>query len=303
MASAPVPPVSAEAAALARQLDQAIALIVTEANAAELARRCAMTPAYAMLLLEIYCNEARVGLTLIAPGLRPGLRILEVGSGIGLLSSVLAAAGYEIIGIEPGASGFGFMPALAAIIADQFPAAAPFTPLPIGAEALNRAAHGMFDLIYSVNVLEHMAELDAAMAAMSGVLAKGGAMVHMCPNYAFPYEPHLTMPLVPGFPALTRHIFPARTRLYPGLWESLNFITARRLRKTAEQSGLSASFQPGTMGQMVRRLLTDPVLARRQGRFIRLAASIATRTGLLALVDIMPHALATPMVVTLTKKP
>ena len=84
-------------------------------------------------------------------------------------------------------------------------------------------------------------------------------------------------------------------RCYPGLWDELNFITAGRLRRLAKRNGLAISFDRGIMGDMVRRILTDPILARRQGRFVRLAAAVARGSGALALVDRIPPGIATPM--------
>jgi 2-polyprenyl-3-methyl-5-hydroxy-6-metoxy-1,4-benzoquinol methylase len=284
-----------------RRLETLIAKIAAADHSAMLSERCNLPVDYVRLLLDTYCNEARVGLGLIEPSLEPGLRVLEVGSGIGLLASTLAAEGVDIVGVEPGAAGFGFMPALASIVSAHAGSPPPFAALPIGVAELDPDTHGRFDLIYSVNVLEHLMELDAAVAAMSRVLAPGGAMVHMCPNYAAPYEPHFTMPLIPGAPRLTKYLFPKRVRLYPGLWEELNFITAGRLRRLARRNALQISFDRGTTGEMVRRILTDPILARRQGRLVRLAATIVRASGALAIVDRIPPSLATPMTARLSR--
>ncbi|MFO1099234.1 MAG: methyltransferase domain-containing protein [Xanthobacteraceae bacterium] len=284
-----------------RRLEALIAEIAGAGHAAALSERCGLPVDSVQLLLDNYCNEARVGLGLVEPSLRPGLHVLEVGSGIGLLASALAAEGVDVVGVEPGAAGFGFMPALASIVSTHAGEPPPFAALPIGVAELDPDAHGRFDLIYSVNVLEHLMELDEAVAAMSRVLAPGGTMVHMCPNYAAPYEPHFTMPLIPGAPRLTRYLFPKRVRLYPGLWEELNFITAGRLRRLAERNALEISFDRGMMGDMVRRILTDPILARRQGRLVRLAATIVRASGALAIVDRIPPSLATPMTARLSR--
>jgi len=72
--------------------------------------------------LDTYLNEARVGLDLAAPYLdqSPAPCILEIGSGIGVLTQFLAADGFEITGLEPGAAaGFGFMSALGQMISEE----------------------------------------------------------------------------------------------------------------------------------------------------------------------------------------
>lgn len=285
-----------EASRYWQRLERFIERIVAADPAQELARQCDLSVDYSRLLLDTYCNEARVGLALIEPSLRPGLRVLEVGAGIGLLARTLFEEGVDILGIEPGTAGFGFMPALASIVSACAESQETFVTWPIGVAELNCDKHGKFDLIYSVNVLEHLLELDAAVAAMTGVLKSDGAMVHMCPNYAVPYEPHFTIPLIPGALKSTKHIFPKRVRRYPGLWDELNFITAGRLRRLAGLNGLAINFDRSVMGDMVRRVLTDPILASRQGRLIRTAAKLARWSGALTLVDRIPPDFATPMV-------
>jgi 2-polyprenyl-3-methyl-5-hydroxy-6-metoxy-1,4-benzoquinol methylase len=291
---------SLEATLFAR-LEHLISTIAVEAHADELAHICNLKTDYARLLLDTYCNEARVGLRLIAPVLRPGQRLLEIGSGIGLLARTISGQGYDITGVEPGTSGFGFMPTLSAIVARCMPTEKPFQPLDLLASQLDPDIHGAFDLIYSVNVVEHIVDLDASIAAMARVLAPGGTMVHMCPNYTVPYEPHLAIPLLPFVPSATKHLFLAKTRLYPGLWEGLNFVTAGRLRKLAGQNGLSIHFDKGIMGMMIRRILQDPVFSSRQGRAVSLMAKVIDSLGALRLIDHLPPDLATPMVSRFTK--
>ncbi len=286
---------------LSERLEHFIALIASEDHAQEISHRCGLPPERARLLLNTYCNEARVGLSLVAASLRPGLRVLEVGTGVGLLASVLAEQGVNIVGVEPGDAGFGFMPTLASIVTVCVGLERPFVPLSIGVAALEPAQHGQFDLIYSINVLEHLSALDAAIAAMARVLAENGTMVHMCPNYAVPYEPHLTIPLIPGAPYYTRYLFPSHARRYPGLWDELNFITAGRLRRLSRKHGLTARFDSGVMGAMVRRILTDPILAARQGAGMRMTAAALQKTGGLAVIDRIPAGLSTPMIARLAK--
>lgn len=283
------------------RLEEFISRIAVASHVEHLAKRCSFTVEYTKLLLDTYCNEARVGLALVEPSLRPGLRILEVGSGIGLLASVIACEGIDIVGIEPGSAGFGFMPALTEIVASCCGSPKPFASLPMDVADLTFEHQGSFDLIYSVNVLEHLLELEHAVAGMNAVLAPGGTMVHMCPNYAVPYEPHLMIPLIPGVPHLTRHLFPQRAKRYPGLWEGLNFITARRLARISRQNGLAVEFDRHVMTDMVRRILTDQILANRQGKLIKTLAMLIERTGALAIVDLIPPTLSTPMVARFAK--
>ena len=108
-------------APLAANLEQALgefmARVVTDDVLERAASLCDMPVAEARKLIAIYANESLVGLRLIAPLLQPGLRILEVGSGVGILSAFLAETGYDIVAIEPSATGFAFMSRIAESVA------------------------------------------------------------------------------------------------------------------------------------------------------------------------------------------
>src|SRR6185369_16311116 len=97
------------------------------------------------------------------------------------------------------------------------------------AAELDPARDGLFDVIFSINVLEHCQPLPETVLALSKVLAPGGMMIHTCPNYRVPYEPHFRLLLVPFAPRLTARLIP-RLASDP-LWQSLNFVTAGDLRR------------------------------------------------------------------------
>ncbi|OXT02643.1 hypothetical protein B7H23_07080 [Notoacmeibacter marinus] len=255
----------------------------------------------ATLMIETYLGEMPTGARIVAPHLQPGQRILEVGSGIGVLSAFLLSEGFEVLGIEPGQDGgFSFMTALCQAVLDQIPA--DFRPdiLPIGAEALTPAEHGTFDLIFSANVLEHIMALDAAIPAMRDVLKPDGLMRHLCPNYRFPYEPHLGVPLLPFAPQATRHLMPGKVAANHEIWSGVNFITAHRIARLARANGLSIAFDDSVMGAYMRRLNDDPIFARRHGGLL---GAVARRPrlveGLARLLDAVPSGWASPMTLTL----
>jgi arsenite methyltransferase len=100
--------------------------------------------------------------------LRPGLRVLDVGSGPGLLVRDLAERiGPEgmVVGVDPSES----MNRLATGRAGTLPVhyvQGSATALPVGAQA--------FDLAVSTQVLEYVAELDVALAELRRVVRPGG---------------------------------------------------------------------------------------------------------------------------------
>jgi SAM-dependent methyltransferase len=56
-------------------------------------------------------------------------------------------------------------------------------------------ADSTFDFIFSNSVLEHVQDLDAALAEIHRVLKPGGASLHLFPPPGMPIEPHVFVPL------------------------------------------------------------------------------------------------------------
>lgn len=239
-------------------------------------------------------GEAVVGLELLQGTELAGKRVLEVGAGLGLVSMVLRGLGAEMTAIEPGAGGFDLNARLGTCVRDWL-AIEGFEVLDLAAERLQPQEHGAFDLIFSVNVLEHIPELEDAVAGMCRVLRPDGMMRHTCPNYTVPYEPHFGAPLIPFFPQLTVYLLP-RAR-GTEVWESLNFVTLQRIKRALRANGLDCRFEPGTMYQAFQRLDGDPTFRERQGqhRAVALSQALLRRLGLLGLLARLPPALATPM--------
>jgi SAM-dependent methyltransferase len=160
---------------------------------------------------------------------RPGDRVLEVGAGIGTFSERLLAAGAEeLMLVEPEEScdaelraRFGADPRVA-VHAELLPDA----PCLAGRD-------GTFDLALSQNVLEHIADDGAALAAMARAVRPGGRVMSLVPAH-----PRLYGPLDRGFGHYRRY-------------------TRERLRTIAEAAGLEVdriySFNAlGTLGWWAR---------------------------------------------------
>jgi 2-polyprenyl-3-methyl-5-hydroxy-6-metoxy-1,4-benzoquinol methylase len=244
------------------------------------------------LWLDTVRSEIETGLELIGGQDLRGKRILEVGAGTGLLSILLARHGYDITALDPSMGGFEAHERVAASIRQWFRAEdVPF--LRITAADLDPAKHGRFDLIFSVNVLEHIPDLEAAFRGMVSVLANNGRMVHLCPNYVVPYEPHFALPLVPLIPRVTALLKPSlRTS---DLWRSLNFVTHRRIRRCAEKADLRVDFSPRTMLRAFERLDRDPIYRERQRGLVTAIFRILRSLGVLRAIGMMPYQIATPM--------
>ena len=249
-------------------------------------------------ILNTYAAECRYGFGLIARQLPASGRILEVGAGLGMLSSYLRKLGHDVTALEPSLSGFDFFAGIQAVVLEE--AATDLPVLHIRAEELNPSAHGTFQFIFSVNVLEHIPDAPGAMRGMASVLTPGGRMWHTCPNYVIPYEPHFGLPLIPLFPRATRLLLPRRIT-GDELWRSLNFITYFGLKRLARANGLTAKFRSGTMAEALRRLDSDNQFAARQSGMASKMYRVLKAIGGMSAIEALPAAVNTPMMVAMEK--
>jgi SAM-dependent methyltransferase len=104
-------------------------------------------------------------------------RILDAGCGVGMYTDQFRQFSAQVTGVE-------IDPAAAA----QAGARAPGIVI-APAEALPFADHS-FDIVFSHEVIEHVADDRCAAAEMVRVLAPGGRLVLFCPNRLYPFETH-----------------------------------------------------------------------------------------------------------------
>ncbi len=251
--------------------------------------------------LQTYLNESLIALDLVAVHLESGestsgFRVLEIGSGIGFFAAFLHSHGYDVVELEPVGGGFEFIGAARhALRSDSAP-----THLDIGVDDLDPDLHGRFDLIYSLNVLEHVPDWRHALDASYDVLAPGGTMVQSCPNYTFPYEPHFGVPLIPFAPQVTSRVLPERITS-TGLWKSLNWVTVRGVRNWAQGRDARITFASGKLASALERLTTDADFGDRHSRALRVVAAGMSKVGMIELLRKIPPALTSPMDFAVTR--
>ena len=220
--------------------------------------------------------EATFGLREMAPFFEDESKpqtVLEVGCGTGVLLSRLSKLhpGIAFTGLEPIGPGFAqFAKALNRIEAEN----SNITFLRDKIEDVQ--TEQTFDLIFSVNVFEHLDDWRLATDICVSMLAPVGRLVVLCPNYSVPYESHFALPIL-GTKTLTHRVFEKRiTHLEDkldakGLWSSLNFITSGQFARHCRAQGHEFSFDTGIMKRMLDRLDTDPEFRKRQSGLAKLA--------------------------------
>ncbi len=118
-----------------------------------------------------------------------GERLLDVGCGNGAYTTAMADGFGEVYGID-------LEPHRLEVFRDQVRGDAKFHVAEGSAEHLE-FPDDHFDVVTAIEVIEHVVDLDRALAEIHRVLRPGGAFLITCPNRLFPLETH-TILLGPG---------------------------------------------------------------------------------------------------------
>jgi len=260
--------------------------------------------ASAEVALDQLADDGATTIAMIAPFLRSGQRVLEIGGGVGLAHAYLRAhetsLGLECHAVEPALAGHDSSYTLGQAILRRLGLDSSRW-LPLAAADVGQSPAALdrgFDFIFSNNVIEHVVPLEPAVTALARVLARGGVMRHNCPNYAFPYEPHFGIPLLPLAPRRTEVLRPALRR--SPLWVGLNFVTAREIARIARSSGLAIEFDRDHVVKTFARFGEEP-LFRAKHPILYWVWRLLDQLGLMRLLGSLPPGIVTPMQFTLRR--
>lgn len=109
---------------------------------------------------------------LSAADLRPGLRILEVGAGLGRFTSLLLARGLDVVASD-------LSPTLLDALRVRHPG---LETLACDAARIAEPASGTFDRVVGFFMLHHVSDLDGVFAGLRKVLRAGGRVAFCEPN-------------------------------------------------------------------------------------------------------------------------
>ena len=227
---------------------------------------------------EIWINEALFGFNHIkefCKNLDTNNSVLEIGSGSGILLNLLSENFDDLNfeGIEPFGAGFSSLTSLNSLSRENG-----VSIKNIGYEDLS--PNYKYDLIFCINVFEHLNNWRNFLKKMSSLLKKNGKLIVLCPNYGFPYESHFRIPVLFN-KKITYCFFKKFIRRFEnkndclGLWESLNFVKKRDvidyLKDSIYSKDLEMKDNLSILDFMVNRITSDREFRKRQ-RFIGIFA-------------------------------
>ena len=200
-------------------------------------------------------QERRLKMIVKAAEKRITGNILENGCGVGMYIKHLDPFGGTIYGLE-----YDFERASAAASNSKriVNAAGEFLPLP----------SGIFDLIISHEVIEHVQNDVAAVHEMLRVLRPGGRVMLFCPNRGYPFETHGVYwqgkyhfgnkPFVNYLPRIWRDKFAPHVRVYS--WQDLNKLFDSLPVKFVERRIIFGAYDNlilrfGLLGRLLRAIL------------------------------------------------
>ena len=238
-----------------------------------------------------WLNEAEFGFRCInryCKNIRTNGKVLEVGCGSGILLTMLTQEFDDLIfeGIEPLGSTFKSLSKL-----NHFAKDSNIKIKNIGYEKFNTTIK--YDLIYCVNVFEHVDIWRHFLLTVSKWLNKDGKIVILAPNYGFPYEPHFGIPIIVN-KSLTFSIFKKFIIQYEkntgteGLWNSLNFVKKREVINFIKSNpSMTLLDDVSIIDIMIKRLTEDKEFRKRQ-KLIALISLFVQKNGLLKIFKLFP---------------
>ena len=245
---------------------------------------------------DIYANEAIFGLSIIEDDLLElagDAKVLEVGAGALLLSGYLASCGLKVFAIEPIVSGFSHFYQLQNAVVKYY------DKIGLQVRLINSTIEQFkeperFDYIFSINVFEHVHNVEQALANAYLSLKHRGVLRIYCPNYHFPYEPHFNIPTLIN-KKLTECVFgtfiqtSSRMPQPRETWDGLNWINVTKVGKCLHaRFGNSPKFNPHATYRIFVRAIDDAQFSGRRSTWIMWVLRAIHYTGLMHLFKFVP---------------
>jgi SAM-dependent methyltransferase len=246
-------------------------------------------------LFDTYAEEAVHGRRYIASDLErlyPGARVLEVGAGSLLLSCQLVREGFRVTALEPIGAGFSHLEQMRKMIEERSVALG-CHPRVLSIAAEDLVERNSYDYAFSVNVMEHVGDVERVVANVCNSLITSACYRFTCPNYLFPYEPHFNIPTLFSKrlteKLLGHKIFSSKMPDPSGTWKSLNWITVVQLQNIIKRlPELRIVFNRRFLVSTLERITIDQHFAGRRSPAVCKCLSSLVRLRLHKLLRFMP---------------
>jgi 2-polyprenyl-3-methyl-5-hydroxy-6-metoxy-1,4-benzoquinol methylase len=244
--------------------------------------------------LNLYMNEAKYFYSVIEHEIDgPPMNIYEIGSGIGLLSRLIAERGHNVIATDPSSSGFTVIRKLHDIIEKCFETDLPqpkFYELPAQELSKNLVGGATFEYIFCANVVEHVQDQKEFFDSIIPKLKVNGVFRFICPNYWFPYEPHFGFLSLPS-KTITRFI--QRKKIENSniaeVYNDLSFPNIFKLNKILNGYEVTTRYENFATINYINRAIKDEFFSLRKKRLSNLVRLFSK--PLLAVVDKLPKSI------------
>ena len=229
---------------------------------------------------KTYLNEAKWGWLIIAPevNLLPvDSTVLEVGAGSQALTAQVASQNLRVTALEPSSVGFSIMKTLGEKVFELAnDAGIHYNIVDTTGEQFEQVEE--FDFAFSINVMEHVGDINSVLDNVVSSLKVGGKYQFICPNYRFPFEPHFNVPTLVNKRLtdllIRRTAIKHSKAIDPeGLWSSLNWISIPHIKRWAKNTeNVSVEFSNRALEMYAARSRSDAIFIERH-KFISKAFS------------------------------
>ena len=191
--------------------------------------------------------------------------VLEIGSGAGILLNELKKAfpNIDFSGVDPNESGFHrYKEVYESLKKKEF--------IIENSQIEKFETTKKFDLVFSINVFEHVRDWKKYIEQTNKLLNKNGKNIILAPNYDFPYEPHFVIPIIIN-KKITKFFFKNKIKRSEiktneiGLWEGLYFLGKKEVERYLTTNNYSYYFDFEIKQRMFNRIIQDKEFKRRQG--------------------------------------